>query len=109
MSKLTALPSQAIVSGFRGVIDYYVHHQTNPAETGEVGTPCARRWPRSPGHRRSQGVEAQWQAFTDATRYWKQLSPQIRDSYFRMAQASGLSGYDLHMRAYLSGLYYYPH
>ena len=108
MAKLLALPSQAIISGFRGVIDYYVHHQTCPAETGEVGTPCARLWPRSPGHRRAPAVEAQWSDFSFAASHWNDLAPEVRNAYNRMASASGLTGRDLFTRGFLGGLYRYP-
>ena len=109
MAKLAALPSLDIISGFRGVIDYYVNFQTCPVETGEVGTPCARRWPRSPGHRRAPAVEAQWDNFTFAAQNWNNLSPEIQAAYEAMATGSALSGRDMFARSYLKGLFTYPH
>jgi len=107
MARLKALPRLAIISGFRGVIDFYVNYQTCPVETGEVGTPCARRWPRSPGGRRAPAVEEQWSAFAEASRYWSEVSPEVKDAYNKMASGTGLSGRDLFTRGYIAGLYRY--
>ena len=108
MAKLLALPELDIISGFRGVIDFYVNFQTCPTETGELGQPCARRWPRSPGHRRAAAVEAQWQDFTIATQAWNELDKEIKDAYRAMSAGSSFTGKDIFMRSYLSGLYAYP-
>ena len=108
MAKLKALPSLAIISGFRGVIDYYVNYQTCPAETGEIGQPCARMWPRSPGHKRAPAVEAGWADFSIAAKAWSALSAEIQDAYNTMASNTGLSGRDLFTKSYISGLFTYP-
>jgi len=107
MAKLTALPSLDIISGFRGVIDYYVNYQSCNREVAGKGIPCARRWPRSPGKRRAVAVEAQWPAFTESSQYWLQLSPEVQDAYKKMASGTGLSGRDMFTRGYISGLYRY--
>ncbi len=93
MAKLTALPSQAIISGFKGVIDFYLY----------MGIPVARKWPRSPGKRRAPAVEAQWPAFATAARLWSTLSKEIQDAYIETAAGAGKTGRDLASRAYLSG------
>ncbi|GAI64434.1 unnamed protein product [marine sediment metagenome] len=93
MAKITEMLGEKVISGFRGVVDFYYY----------MGIPCARRWPRSPGHRRSAPVEAQWPIFTRAVQLWTQLSPELQRDYQEMAQASGLSGRDIFMRAYMSG------
>lgn len=107
MAKLEALPSMDIISGFKGVIDFYVNYQACDREVSGPGIPCARRWPRSPGHRRSPAVEAQWSAFSLAAGYWKQLTPVVQDAYNKMASGTGLTGRDLFTRGYISGLYRY--
>ncbi|GAI98357.1 unnamed protein product, partial [marine sediment metagenome] len=56
MAKLKVLPHQAIIDGLKGKVDFYLHR----------GIPCARKWPKSPGHLRAPAVMAQWQTFTDA-------------------------------------------
>jgi len=98
VAKLTTLTALDIISGFKGTIDFYVY----------MGLACARRWPRSPGHRRAPAVEAQWSAFTIATTLFPLLSQEIRDAYNKMASGTGLTGRDLFTRSYLSGLYRYP-
>ena len=98
MARLTKLPSMKIIDGLKGSIDYYVHR----------GIPCARSWPRSPGKHRSAAVEARWPSFTVAAQEWKKLSPAVQASYNEFATTSGLSGRDLQVRGYLTGLYRYP-
>lgn len=107
MAKLLALPSLAIISGFRGVIDYYVNYQSCDREVSGHGIPCARRWPRSPGHLRSPAVMEQWSAFSEASRLWSEVSPVVQDAYNKMASGTGLSGRDMFTRGYISGLYRY--
>lgn len=97
MAKLTALPEQTIISGFKGTIDYYVY----------MGIPVARSWPRSPGKHRAPAVEAQWPSFSTAAKEWSKLSPAVQAAYYSLAQSSGLDGRDLQVRGYLSGLYRY--
>ena len=98
MAKLLAFPAQAIIDGFKGTIDFYVYR----------GIPCARAWPKSPGKARSPSVMAQWPVFSYASKEWNNLSQTVRDAYNTLATNSGLSGRDMFMRAYLTGLYRYP-
>lgn len=98
MAKLLAMPHEAIIDGFKGNIDFYVY----------MGIPCARAWPKSPGITRSPGVRAQWPFFSYATKEWPNLSQAVQDAYRELATNSGLSGRDMFIRAYLTGLYRYP-
>lgn len=98
MAKLAIMPSQDIVAGFKGQVDFYLWK----------GIPCARSWPRSPGKQRAPAVMAQWPTFIYAAQEWKNLSPVVQSAYNSMAQAGGLNGRDLQVRGYLSGLYRYP-
>ena len=98
MAKLTALPEQAIIDGFKGYVDFYVY----------MGIPVARAWPKSPGKQRTPAVMAQWPVWTYATREWNQLSGSVQAAYIKLATNSGLTGRDMQMRAYLQGLYRYP-
>ena len=98
MAKLLVMPHQAIIDGFKGVVDFYVH----------MGIPCARAWPKSPGHLRSAAVMAQWPIFSYASKEWPNLSQAVQDAYNELATDSGLSGRDMFMRGYLTGLYRYP-
>jgi hypothetical protein len=51
---------------------------------------------------------AQWPVFSLAAKEWKYLSKTVQDSYVKFATNSGLSGRDLMIRSYLTGLYRYP-
>ena len=102
MAKLTALPSLEMISKMAGVIDYYVYYPSCPAETGVAGTPCARRWPRSPGHHRAPAVEAQWQAFAWPSANWNYLSPEVQEAYRTTAQEAGLTGRDLFTKSFIA-------
>lgn len=99
MAIIKAMVGQEVISGFRGVIDFYLW----------CGIPCARRWPRSPGHDRTSLVMAQWPAFTIAAALWNQTSPIVRDAYNFLAPDTGLTGRDWFMRGYLSGIFRYEH
>ncbi|MBA7698090.1 hypothetical protein ES703_106765 [subsurface metagenome] len=93
MTILTALPELAIINGFKGTVDFYLW----------MGIPVARTWPRSPGPRRAPAVEAQWPAFTIASRLWNQMSPYVQAAYRTTSAGTNLSGRDLSVKAYLSG------
>jgi len=97
LGKLGAMPSQAIISGFKGVVDFY----------DWCGIPCFRQWPRSPGHKRSPAVEAQWSSFGYSAGLWTSLSKEIQETYNTMATGTGLSGRDMFTRAYIKGLFTY--
>lgn len=92
MAKLTALPHQDIIDGWKGKIDFYVW----------MGIPCARRWPVSPGSRRAPAVEAQWSTWTDASRLWNLLSPAVQDAYRAMAEGINWSGRDIQVKSYIT-------
>lgn len=98
MAKAAALPAKGFISGFKGILDFYLHD----------GVVCIRRWPRSPGKRRSPEVEAQWPVFTRATKFWSTLTPEIQDSYRMLSSGTGLSARDMAMRAYMSGIHRMP-
>lgn len=93
MAKLGALPAQDIISGAKGIIDFYVHQ----------GTPCCRSWPRSPGKQRAPAVEAQWKVWTDAMRLWNTLDPSVQAAYNTMASGSTMTGRDIMVKMYVDG------
>jgi len=97
MGKLAAMPSEAIISGFKGVVDFY----------DWCGIPCFRKWPESPGSERSPAVEAQWPSFSYSAGLWKELSLEIQETYNTMATGTGLTGRDMFTRAYIKGLFTY--
>lgn len=92
MSKLAALPSVDVISGFRGAIDYYV----------TMGIPVARRWPRKKRHPPTPGEKAQWPIFADAVSLWNTLTEEVQDAYRKMASGSTLSGRDMMVKMYIN-------
>lgn len=94
MAKIGKLPGHRVISGFKGVIDFYVWK----------GIACVRQWPRSPGHRRAPAVMAQWSAFSEATKLWNTLSPEVQEAYNRMSAGTNWSGRDLSVKCYLTPL-----
>lgn len=98
MAKILVMPSEGIISGFKGKLDYYFN----------MGIPCARKWPRSPGSRRTPAVMAGWASFSYASKEWVNLTQAVQDAYREMAGSSGLSARDVQQRAYMSGLYRNP-
>lgn len=98
MAKIKELPAEAIIGGFKGTIDYYLHD----------GIPCVRRWPQSPGKIRSPAVMEQWAAWSYVASAWRDLDPRLRSLYERMSKGSSLTGRDLFTRSYLSGAFFYP-
>jgi len=98
MGKLTAMPRQAIIDGFKGKIDFY----------DWKGITCFRSWPRKIGPVRAPAVMAQWLAFSYIAGKWLLLTAEMRASYEKMADGTGLTGRDFFTRSYLSGLFDVP-
>lgn len=95
MAKITRLPPTAIIGGFKGKVDFYIH----------CGQPCARSWPRSPGHDRAPTVEKGWPAFTWAAKNWNSLSPAVQEAYNHQAQGTNLTGRDLFVKGFITPTY----
>ena len=93
MAKIGVMPGQAIISGFKGVVDFYTWK----------GIAVARKWPRSPGSNRAIAVQAQWPAFTWAAKNWVNLPLEIQEAYNRMAAGTNLTGRDTFLKSYISG------
>ncbi|GAH68349.1 unnamed protein product [marine sediment metagenome] len=91
LAKLTKLPEQAIIDGFKGTLDFYVHDTI----------PCVRKWPRSPGKRRAPAVEAQWLAFAYASATWNSLSDEVKQAYEETASEVFMTGRDLFTKSFL--------
>lgn len=94
MAVITRMPNERIISGFRGIIDFYYY----------MGLSVVRKWPRSPGKRRSPAVEAQWVPFKEAAALAKELSATMIEFYRENASTSHMHWKDLFFRSYLSGL-----
>ena len=98
MAKIKEMPSEAIIGGLKGKLDYYYW----------MGIAVCRSWPKSPGHSRSAAVSAQWPIWTYISKAWRDLAPELRDLYNRQASGTTLSGRDLFTRSYISGAFAYP-
>lgn len=94
MAVIKEMPGLKIISGFRGVLDFYYWR----------GIPVVRKWPRKPITSRNPNVRAQWPIFTASTRLWNQLSPSVRQAYTDMASSTRFTGRDIFTRAYISGV-----
>lgn len=98
MARLAVLPEQAIIDGFKGVVDFYVYK----------GQPCARKWPRLARYTRSQAELAGQTAFAYAASSWVTLSAEVRQTYVNMAIGTVLTAREWFMKGYMSGIYRYP-
>lgn len=96
MAKIAKMPNEAIISGFKGVVDFYFY----------MGIPCARAWPRAPAGPRAPGVIAAQIPFTEAIHLWGQASQTVRDAYRLAASATSYSGYELFIQGYIKGIYH---
>lgn len=94
MAKLTALPQQAIIDGFKGVIDYYVHK-------GQV---CVRRWPRYTPRPPHPNEGANQQRFAYINQLAPTLPEYVKDQYRLMAVGSPWSWKDLLVQSYMKGM-----
>ena len=67
VAKIDKMPSQSIIDGYRGVLDFYVH----------CGIPCVRSWPRSPSMPRSPAVQDSAALFGYVSKEMSALPPFI--------------------------------
>lgn len=99
MAKLSSMPQEAIVSGYKGVVDFYYW----------MGIPVARSWPRKPLYTRSAAEMATHMPFVQAVALWPLLSPEVQRAYQKMSTDSALTNRDVFTKSYISGLYRNPH
>ena len=109
MAVITKLPGLDIISGFRGVLDYYIYYMSCDREVAGKGIICVRTWPKKAIYERSPAELATQLPFTAASRLWSSLSPEIQESYRKMTGRGGLNGRDIFSKSYISGIYRYPH
>ena len=93
MAVLERMPSEAIISQYKGKLDFY---QWN-------GIPVCRRWPRPPTGQRSAAVQAQYPVWTYASRLWSFLPPDIQAAYRASAAGTDYVGRDVATKGYISG------
>ena len=93
MAIVKEMPSEAIIGGFKGRLDFYYW----------MGIAICRKWPSKPSQERNFHVRSQWPAFTIAAHAWKDLPASIQVLYEDMARGTILTGRDVFTRGYLSG------
>lgn len=94
MARLSALPEQAIIDGFRGVIDFYLCN----------GIPCARMWPRYKTRDPTPAERAAQERFAYVNKMISQLPDNIRQLYRDMVAGTNYRWNDLAVKIYLSGI-----
>jgi len=89
-----------VISGFRGVIDFYYY----------MGIPVARTWPRKPSMKRAPEVQATIRIFKQANIIFPQISPEVRQAYRDMVGSTNITWKDMFFRGYISGTlrYFFP-
>lgn len=96
MAVLAKMPNEAIISGFKGSVDFYFWK----------GRACARRWPQAPAGIRSPAVVAAQLPFIEAIRLWGLASKEVKDAYKAASAATSYSGYELFIQGYIKGIYH---
>ena len=95
MAKLDALPALAIINGFKGTIDFYIHR----------GIPCARSWPRPPSGPRSPAVQAAGANFAQIAKGMFLAAPEVISAAKTMAIDSPQTWKDVYTSILLGGTY----
>ena len=95
MARLTKMPSQAIIDGFKGAVDFYLWK----------GIACARKWPvwrpRAPHYE-------EWLNQSDFARINQaasSLPEEIITAYKQLAQGTPFTWKDLLVRTFMRGLW----
>lgn len=100
MVRLANLPSQGVIDGLSGVVDFYVYHPSG--EEGK-GVPCARSWPRYDESVMTAASKEQRAPFAYVNQRYRDLSPTVLEAWHQMASMTGLTPRDLATRAYING------
>lgn len=93
MATLTRMPQQAIIDGFKGVLDFYLWK----------GIPCVRKWPVYRPRPPSPAELTNQQAFAYVNKAWSDLPANIKLQWNAMAGGTALTGKDHYVRAYMKG------
>jgi len=93
MAVLASIPSQAVIDGLRGSIDFYER----------LGTVCARSWPRWKIKTRAPAVVEQQVIFTYASQVPQTLPAKVIETWQYLASQSNMTWRDWLIRAYVGG------
>lgn len=91
MAKIKKLPGDKVISGFRGILDFYLY----------MGIVCVRKWPKKPSMPRSPASTATATIFGYAAHIWGQLSPEIMQAYQETAAESSLTARDTFVKSFI--------
>ena len=100
MAKISAMPGQDIIDGFKGILDYYLFH---PFCNSEKTIPCVRMWPRPPTLARTPEVQARWPAFGYVNQMRDAISPEVVAAYKTLTPGTSLIWTDIMTKGYISG------
>ena len=89
MAKIDVMPHRSIISGYKGLLDFYVHR----------GQPCARSWPRKPQLPRSEAVMETAEFFGELAQEFSDTPPNIRSRAADLALGTAWTWRDLRYRA----------
>lgn len=95
MVVITAMPSQAIIDSFRGVLDFYEY----------MGIPVCRKWPDFSHVKWSDAVKQSQRDFGYASSMASQVSTIVADAYRDMAKGSPFTWKDLLVKGYFIGVH----
>ena len=96
MVRLSEMPSQATIDGYKGLVDFYLWK----------GVPCARRWPRYTPRNPTDAERANQERFAYINKLASSVGPEVREYYSRMAAGTSWTWKDLFVRAYMTGIDY---
>jgi hypothetical protein len=94
MAVLTKMPEMAIVDGFKGTLDFYVHK-------GQV---VVRKWPRYQPRVPTADEKANQDLFSYAMKAWRTLPLYLQRQYRTMAVSTKFRPQDIYIRLYIQGL-----
>ena len=98
MATLSQMPSQQVIDGYKGKIDFYLW----------LGLPCARKWPVYKPRTPTQAEKANQDRFAAINSAWRNIDPVSRQAFQDMATGTGLTARDMYVRTSMKGAYRHP-
>lgn len=95
MAIMERMPSQAIISAYKGVLDFYEY----------MGIPVCRKWPNFSHVKWSDAVKQSQADFGYASSMASQVSASVASAYRDMAKGSPFSWKDLLVKGYFIGIH----
>ncbi|MBA7537481.1 hypothetical protein ES705_29750 [subsurface metagenome] len=95
MAKLTQMPHQAIIDGFKGKVDFYEWR----------GIPCARKWPVWKPRISTPAEKSNQDDFAYINKLAGTLPVDVIDGFKLLAVSTPFTWKDLLVRGYMRGLW----